>query len=144
MGIRGQVSIEYLIVTGFVVFLILGILSFSFFYTLNIKEKINNGQLESFARKIVGSAESVYFSGDPSKVTITAYLPDGVQSIELQGNEFVVSYSSAGGNSLISYQFSVPVTSIAGLDQGGGISINEGLKRFEINAVQDGVVIIEG
>ena len=83
---RGQISIEYLILVSFITFLIIGILSASIYSFSIIRDKNKFNQLESFSQKIVNSAESIYYAGEPSKATINAYLPPGVNEILIQDN----------------------------------------------------------
>src|SRR3989344_6288143 len=94
---RGQISLEYLITVGFIVFLIIGILGVSLFYSSLIKDNIRMNHLRNFANKVISSSESVFYAGEPSLVTITAYLPSGVQEIYIGGNQILVNISMAGG-----------------------------------------------
>ena len=142
---RGQISVEYLIVVGFIVFVIIGILGVAFFYASGVEDKIKANQLESFVNKIVSSAESVYFAGEPSKVTITAYLPKGVRNIVIledppnSGNYFVIfGIETSSGVSRLSFRVDVP------LDSETNISTSEGVKRLTIEAGQNQVFITEG
>jgi uncharacterized protein (UPF0333 family) len=141
---RGQISVEYLIVVGFVVFAVISLLGIAFFYASSIQDRIKSNQLEGFANKIIFSAESVYFAGEPSKVTVTAYLPKGVQNIYVleETEQFFVVFeiATAGGVSTIAYRSSVP------LNAGTAITTSEGVKRLEIQAPTGApnVSIIEG
>lgn len=132
---RGQVSTEYLIVVGFVVFLVLGILGVAFFYTSITNDQIKVSQVSNLANKIVSSAESVFYAGEPSKLTITGYLPIGVNSFVIMQNEIVVSLSTSSGVTVMSFSSNVPLS--------GNISSTEGVKRIEIKALQNEVSISE-
>ena len=142
---RGQISVEYLIVIGFVVFIVISILGVAFFYASGIRDRIKTNQLENFANKIISSAESVYFAGEPSKVTITAYLPAGVQAIEIvydSGSEeylIIFDIETGSGISKIAYTSDVPLETGSSI-----ISISEGVKRLQITAVENEVSIVEG
>ncbi len=83
---RGQISLEYLIVVGFVVFIVILLLGLAVFYTSTARDSMSFNQLNNFANKLLNSAETVYFAGEPSKLTITAYLPEGVSSFEILEN----------------------------------------------------------
>ena len=129
----------YLIVIGFVVFIVIGILGVSFFYAAGIKDRIKINQLESFANKIISSAESVYYAGEPSKVTITAYLPAGVTSIIIQDDVdesvILIVIESNSGTSTIAYASNVLLTPTSILCDPDFITCNEGLKKLKITAV---------
>lgn len=132
---RGQISTEYLIVIGFVVFLVLGILGVAFFYTSVTNDQIKVSQVSNFANKIISSAESVFYAGEPSKLTLNGYLPIGVSSFEIMPNEIVVSLSTSSGVTTMSFTSNVPLS--------GNISNIDGIKRIEVLAQQDEVLISE-
>jgi len=132
---RGQISTEYLIVVGFVVFLVMGILGVAFFYTSITNDQIKVSQVSNLANKIISSAESVFYAGEPSKLTITGYMPIGVSSFEIMPNEIVASISTSSGVSTISFTSNVPLL--------GNVSSSEGVKRIEVLAQQDEVAINE-
>jgi len=134
MGERGQISMEYLIVVAFVVFAVIVILGISLFYTSSAQDQIKMSQLSAFAKKIIGSAEAVYYAGEPSKVTVTAYLPNGVQDIRVIDNNLVFTFVTS---SVLAFESEVSI-------HGGTIlSLNEGLKRLVISAGADRVYVAE-
>lgn len=130
---RGQISSEYLILISFILFLVLSTLGIAMFYSTQIKDSIKFSQVESFAKKIVSQSERVFYAGEPARTTLTAYLPDGVTAIDINGYELILYVSSAGGQSVISYGSNVNLT--------GDISVNSGVKRIAINATSTNVVI---
>ena len=132
---RGQISTEYLIVIGFVTFLVLGILGVAFFYTSITNDQIRVSQVSNFANKIISSAESVFYAGEPSKLTLTGYLPIGITRFEIMGGEIVVSMSTSSGVSTMSFTSNVPLS--------GNISSIDGVKRVEVIAQQNEVLINE-
>ena len=132
---RGQVSTEYLIVIGFVVFLVLGIIGIAFFYTSTTNDQIKVSQVSNLANKIVSSAESVFYAGEPSKLTLTGYMPIGVNSIQILSGEIVVNMTTSSGITIMSFSSNFPLS--------GNISSNEGVKRIEVLAQQNEVLISE-
>jgi len=126
---KAQVSIEYLLIVGFITFIIMGILGVAFVYSASINDRIKIIQMNNFANKIISSAESVSYAGDPSKTTITAYLPEGVESIliyEAPENLLVISLQSPSGTSTTAYSSNVDIS--------GTLTISSGLKKIEIKA----------
>jgi len=132
---RGQISTEYLIVVAFISFSIISILVVSLFYLGIIQDKLKLNNLESFVNKIISSAESTFYSGQPSKITINAYLPSGIESIEILNKEIVFNVSTSSGLNIISFSSDVPLS--------GNLTNNEGLKIIKITAESDKVVILE-
>lgn len=134
---RGQISIEYLVLIGFVTLVVIGILGVSVFYIGNIREAIGSDQLGHFSDKVISSAETVYYSGEPSKLTITAYLPSGVSSINVQDQSLVFVFTSNSGTNTIAYPSKAPISI------NGSLSYSEGLKKLKIAAEPNQVLITE-
>jgi hypothetical protein len=133
---RGQISTEYLIVIGFVTFLIIGLLGVAFYYVGGIRDKIKENQLEGFAQKVISGAEIVYYAGEPSKLTIKAYLPSGVNEVQVLPKEIVFNLSKDTGTDLISFRSNVNLT--------GSLSNGEGLKRIILKAQSESTFVEEG
>lgn len=95
---RGQVSLEYIIVMGFIFLMIIPLLVLFTTESNNIRDEINIHQAQNVARKISASAESVYYYGYPSKTTIKAYMPQNVQAITIENNEVVIKLSTGNGD----------------------------------------------
>jgi len=133
---KSQVSFEYLIILGFIMFIIIGILGVAFLYTGSINDQIKETQLSNCANKIISTAESVFYAGQPSKATITCYLPDNIKNISIEyDNLYVESYTSAG-ISIRGYQSNVPIAEGTPF-----IRPKQGIKRIEIVAEESRVVI---
>ncbi len=126
-----QVATEYLILMTFVTFAVLSILLVAFFYGSSIRDSIRMTQLSNFANKLVSTAESVFYSGEPSRATITAYLPEGVSEINLTDNDLIFSIQTSTGITRISFTSNVPVC--------GSIGMESGLKKIKIIAEQSNV-----
>ena len=132
---RGQISTEYLMIVSFVVFFIIVVSGIAFFYASEIRETIKFRQIESFSNKTTSLAESVYFSGEPSRTTMTGYLPEGVVNIEISGNDIIYDVSAIGGEAKIAYSSSVALE--------GNITTNSGVKKLYLTARTNDVMISE-
>ena len=132
---RGQISLEYLILIGFIVFLIVAALGSAFFYSSVLRDQLKFKQLESFADNVILNSESVFFAGAPSQTTINAYLPDGVEGIGVLSDEIVFNVSTESGTSVISFGSEVPLS--------GELSSSGGVKRIVLVAGDGGVSISE-
>lgn len=130
---KAQAGIEYLIVVGFVTFIVIGILGIAFFYSNSVRDKIKTTQLSNFANKLISTCESVFYAGEPSKATITAYLPENVDSIEILDNELIFTYQTSTGVNKISFSSNVPIS--------GTLGSSSGLRRIQVLAQQNQVVI---
>jgi uncharacterized protein (UPF0333 family) len=132
---KGQVSVEYLIIFGFVVFFIIILLGIALSYSSNIKDNMRFSQIEDYSTKITSSAESVFYSGAPSKATISAYLPEAVKKVEIIENRIVITLSSSSGTNKLSYGCNVPIS--------GVLSNNSGVKKIELSANETSITISE-
>jgi len=97
MNKRGQIGIEYLIVIGFVTFTVLAIFSIAIYYSNSIKDKIVSDQIENFASNLINSAESVFFAGEPSEITVDLFLPKGINDITIQDKNVIITSETSSG-----------------------------------------------
>lgn len=133
LNYKSQASIEYLIVIGFVTFVLIGILGVALYYSGTIKDRIQSLQINNCAGNIIDSAESVYYSGSPSKTTIQCYLPENVKSIDISENSLFVSYQTSSGISKTAFSSNVPLS--------GNITVFSGLRKISITAETDSALI---
>ena len=117
---------------GFLVIVILGI---ALFYSSQIRGRIVLNQVNSFASSVISSSESVFFAGEPSQATISAYLPRNVEGIDIIGKDIVFNISTEAGTARTAYSSKVEMQ--------GSISANEGVKTLVIVAQTDKVSISE-
>lgn len=130
---KAQVSIEYLIIVGFVTFVVIGIMGIALYYSGTMKGKIKENQINNFANKIISTAESVYYSGAPSKATISCYLPDNVKSITIGEYDLIIEFSTSSGINKIAFSSRVPIS--------GALSPSQGLKKIKVEAQSEKVII---
>jgi uncharacterized protein (UPF0333 family) len=135
---KAQISVEYLVVVGFVTLAVITILGVGMVYSQSIKDQIKVSQMENFANKVISTSEEVFYPGSPSKATITAYLPEGIKSIvvseENMKYSLVISLETSSGTIVRAFPSNVPI-SISNVDT------NPGVKNFEINATEADAVI---
>lgn len=132
---RLQVSIEYLLIFGFVAFAVLIIMGIALSYSASIKDSIRISQAESYANKIISSSESIFYAGEPSKATIQVYLPESVGDIEIIENSLVMELMTSSGLNKRIFQSDVPIS--------GTLSNIYGIKNIEITANETAVTISE-
>ncbi len=132
-GKKAQISMEYMILIGFITFVVITLFVLAFSYSNGLEDKIKDRQLEDLSNKVKSSAESVYFSGEPSKSTINAYLPNGITNIVIDDNELIFYFDLSSGHNIRSYKSDVPIQ--------GSISSVSGTKIIYLTAQQDYVFI---
>lgn len=137
LGKRAQSSMEFLILMGFLTFVIIGILSIGYFYSNTINDRIRSSQVNNFANKITSTAEIVFYAGEPSKLTIFTHLPEGVEDIQIVDNNIVITYNSATGKNVISFSSDVPISENISAE----ISSSSGIKNINIVANESHAII---
>ena len=130
---KAQVGIEYMIIVGFVTFAIMSVLVLAMSYSGQVKDKIKLNQVESFAEQLLNSAESVFFAGEPSKTTISLYLPDGVEEINITSNYLIISINLSSGQNRRVFESKVPIQ--------GTVSTGEGIKKLTLEATDNYLLI---
>jgi len=134
-----QSSMEFLILMGFLTFVIIGILGIGYFYSGTINDRIKSTQISNFVNKIISTSEIVFYSGEPSKATISAHLPEGISDIEIANDTIIVTYHLTSGQNKASFSSDVPIIEIPTKD----ISASSGLKILTITANQTHALIEE-
>jgi len=132
---KAQSGIEYMMIIGFVTFAISVILITAYFYIDMSRDRIRINQIETLAAKIVNSAESVFYAGQPSQATVTIYVPTGVESIEPTGYDLIITASTSSGVMKRAFTSKVMIE--------GNINPSQGSKRLVIKALSDKVSIIQ-
>lgn len=130
---RAQVGIEYMIILSFVSFAIMVVFSLAIFFSGQTKDQIRLNQIENFAIKVVNSAESVFFAGEPSKTTLLLNLPDGVNDITVDSGGLIFRVNTISGENVRFFESRVPLSGI--------IDKNEGTKKIVLIATDVFVVI---
>jgi len=91
----GQVSMEYMIVVGFSLLMIIPIIAIYGVERESIANQVNTKQAHNIARQIVDSAETVYYLGEPAKTTLKVYMPNNVERATI-GNYTVAFFVNLG------------------------------------------------
>ncbi len=86
---KAQVSMEYMMVVGFSLLMIMPIIAIYGMERQSINNQVNAKQAGNIAKKIVDSAETVYYLGKPAKTTLKVYMPSNVERIEINNREIV-------------------------------------------------------
>ena len=130
---RAQIGMEYLMIVGFLTFVIIGTLGIAMYHNNTIRDMISSRQVESMSTKIVSAAESVFYAGEPSKITIVSYIPEGISEINITDNTLFVTFQSSSGTNKVSFPSNVPIT--------GTLSTVSGLRNIVIEATSSSVTI---
>jgi hypothetical protein len=130
---NGQVALEYVTIMGFVSFILIIIIGGALFYSGGVKDRIKSSQITNCANKIISTSERIFYAGEPSRATITCFLPNNVNDVEIIDNSLFFTFSSISGVNKIAYYSNVPIS--------GNLSFNPELNKFSVVARESYVEI---
>lgn len=96
--IKGQSSLEFLMIMGVAMMMILPLIVVFFQQSENLNTEITGSQADKVASEIRDAADEVFYLGTMSKKTISVYMPDNVVLAELSENRIVLTIDSSGGD----------------------------------------------
>ena len=135
--LKSQSALEYLMVMALILGIIVPVTYLFYKYSSDSNTQILDAQLNRIGRTIIDTAESVYYSGESSKITIELKMPGGIDEIEiLQNRELVFTYSSETGirEAVFFSSLDIPI------EEGSDLTLikGPGIKKIVIEAVDDG------
>ena len=130
---NAQVSMEYVIIIGFVLLITIPLIMIFYEHTSNTSYQVITIQVDKIAKKIVDSAESVYYLGEPSKTRIKVYMPENIEQVIIYNKEIVFKVKTRSGLTDISQISSVNIS--------GNITITPGIRYINIESKGDHVCI---
>ena len=114
---RGQFAVEHLLVVAFGLLVIIPIVYFFYNYSVSQVDEVSMTQLNRMGNDILNNAESVYYMGKPSRITLDTNMPSGVKNITVLGSKELVFWATYNGKvSEVAFSSNVPI---------GGPYINE-------------------
>ena len=133
---RGQAAFEYLMLFSITLGILSVLVVFSQDMTARNREDIAVANAMNAANKIVEAANIVYTQGKPSRVTLSVYIPEGVDSIQFINNTMLMKINIG------STPNDIFATSKAPLQ--GNISSTSGMKQIKVIAEDTYVNVTEG
>lgn len=115
---KSQVSIEYLMIIGFVTIITIPLVFLFYKYTAESSDEIITYQINQIANKIVDAAETVYFLGKPSQTTIKVNIPNQIAEASLQNREVYFKVKVKNGYHDVVQVSSVNITGTLPIGQG--------------------------
>ena len=103
---RGQVSVEFALLIGFITFLLIAIIGIAYYYSGTAKTQIKVNSIDKVGKKIADTADSICYLGVPSKATIQITIPEGVTNSIFYdtppyGVKFVVTIKGATTSDMV-------------------------------------------
>lgn len=143
---KAQISVEYVLVIGFIIVALTIAVSLAFFYSSSAKYQIRLNQIDKVGKKIAETADSVYYLGYPSKATIDLIMPEQVEEILIlndnnSGRHYIrFKFKGISGESYATYYVKAKLISDSQpLNQERFKSA--GLKHLEISTTESNYVV---
>ncbi|MBT3720111.1 hypothetical protein HN789_05215 [archaeon] len=133
---RGQVSMEFITIFGFVFLMTIPLIIVFFDQVGSVKDSISSNHLRNIAIKITDKAETIYYLGEPSKSTIKTFFPDNIEYINFTSRTVIFGYKTSSNT--IREMMSVSQVNIT-----GSLSTEPGTHYIEIVSLGDEVSITE-
>ncbi len=130
---EAQLSVEYMVIIGFVTVITIPLEVIYHSFTQQSSEEINSAQILQIAKKVVDASESVYYLGEPSQTILAVNIPGNIILANLSGNEVVFKMKTRSGRADIVQSSSVNIT--------GSLPINEGAYTVTIKAISNHVEV---
>src|SRR3989338_10315860 len=93
----GQVSIEYMIIIGFVTVITIPLIIIYHSFIQESNDEITSTQVSQIAKKIVDAAESVYYMGEPSQTSLRVNIPGNVITANTSNYEVLFQIKTKSG-----------------------------------------------
>ncbi len=126
---NAQVSMEYMIIVGFVAAITIPLILIFTTHSTEMNEAIIANQIDHIAAKIVDSAESVYYLGEYSKLTFRVYIPKKINAMSIGNNEVVFYVKKLGGVDHVVKYSNVPIN--------GSVSVKSGIHNIVVESRGD-------
>ena len=107
---KSQVSVEYMLIIGFVTVITIPLIIIYYTFTQESGDEITSVQIVQVAKKIVDAAETVYYLGEPSQTTLKVNIPGNVILATLSNKEVVFKIKTKSGVVDIVQSSSVNIT----------------------------------
>lgn len=129
---KAQAAIEYMMIISISLVILIPLFFLVNSYISSSKDELKIRALEDGVDSLAEASDMVYFQGYPAKMSISMYIPDGVQSATVSGNLIRVNVRTSSG-----------ITDIIALTQAnmtGVLPTQSGTHKLKIVAQEDGLV----
>ena len=145
MNAKSQSALEYLMIIALTLGIIVPTTYIFFQYSIESNTKILDSQISQIGRSMIDTAETVYFSGQNSKIVLQLNMPENVNAISIIDNrELVFNVTTSIGESEAVFFSSINITSsscrgsICSLAEIAGL----GIKKVKFQSYNNGSQVL--
>jgi hypothetical protein len=132
---KAQVSMEFLMVFGFVMILTIPLFLLYSRESTSVTQDVSTAQASQITRRIISMAETVYALGEPTSVYMKVYFPLGINHSLIMGRNLTLFVQGPGGLN--------PMTEVATMALNGSFGTAQGIHNIRITAINSSVTITE-
>lgn len=81
---KGQVAMEFLMITGFFLLIVIPTIFYFYTYTQESTIDVEISKASAIGNSVIETAETVYYYGKDAKLTMNIDLPSGVQNMSVR------------------------------------------------------------
>lgn len=133
---KAQFSMEYLLMMGFTLMLLIPTIILFASESNNIKSDMGLSQITQITIKLSEKAEEMYYQGSPSRTTVKASFPEHIENITISGKDIVFYYRNSD-NTLQT------IVQTCQINVTGNLSVSKGIHFILIKSEGDYVSIEE-
>lgn len=130
---RAQVSIEYLMIIGFVFIVIVPASILAYQSVQEHQDSVKLQQVEKALVQITRESEAVYYMGPPTRSIVEVYFPNGVFTSNVTNKEAIAVVRTSYGLVTVSVPTRINLT--------GNFTTTQGLHRLQIQAASSYVEV---
>lgn len=109
---RGQVSVEYLVIVGIAIGLLIPAVMFFVSYNKSNEASSIASQVNEIGLNSIARAKSTYALGRNARQTFEFVMPEGVQRAYVEDQEFIIVYETTAGRTEAVFFSSVNLTTM--------------------------------
>jgi uncharacterized protein (UPF0333 family) len=132
---KGQVSVEYLLITGFLFVLLIPLLVLFVHTQKDTQDGLVQAQARRVADLIRDGSERVYYAGDPAQETLQLYFPERIKAVTIANHSITFTMAAGSGSSDVFVPSSAPLN--------GTLRTNRGVHQVRVRRAGDTVQISE-
>lgn len=106
---KAQVAVEYLIIISVAILVLLPLIIYANEMIRNYNEETKISLAKNAVKKLGESADWVYSQGQPAKLTVEVYFPEGIAQTSLENNTILLRMKILSGFSDIYYNTISPL-----------------------------------
>ena len=89
---RAQFAVEHILVIAIGIMILIPVINILYGYSKGQTDDITTAQIQNMGNSIIDTSETIYFMGDPAKITLEETMPGNINEITVLGNKELVFY----------------------------------------------------